>query len=168
VTYVTCRCQRQIALHATEFHKSVIYLVGNCFCRYPRTLAERVATAPPDSPSQPCMTLENSGSEQNGKRKPFAGPSTSLNTQQLHTHNSFQNPLTETQLPNRNPRVCLSPLPPPKTSYNEHNHILLNICVQFHNYQHPLRISLLKICFEGTQFFIKHTFYSQDTFYKSR
>jgi hypothetical protein len=56
----------------------------------------------------------------------------------------------------------------PYLPLNEHSHVLLNICVQFHNYQHPLRISLLKTCSEGTQFFIKRTFYSQDTFYKSR
>ena len=55
-----------------------------------------------------------------------------------------------------------------ETSYNEHSHILLNICIQFHNYQYPLRISLLKTCSEGTQFFIKYTFYSLDTFYKFR
>jgi hypothetical protein len=53
------------------------------------------------------------------------------------------------------------------TSYNKHKHVLLNICIQFYNYQHPLRISLLKTCSEGTQFFIKRTFYSQDTFCKS-
>jgi hypothetical protein len=53
-----------------------------------------------------------------------------------------------------------------ETSYNKHRHVLLNICVQFHNYQHPLRISLLKTCSEGTQFFIKCTFYSHDTFCK--
>jgi hypothetical protein len=68
VTCVTCRCQRQIALHATKFHKSEIHLVGNCFYRYPRTTSvERAAAAPPDSPSQPHMTLENSGSTENGK-----------------------------------------------------------------------------------------------------
>jgi hypothetical protein len=55
-----------------------------------------------------------------------------------------------------------------ETSYHEHSPVLLDICVQFHNYQHPLRISLLKTCSEGTQFFIKRTFYNQDTFYKSR
>jgi hypothetical protein len=55
-----------------------------------------------------------------------------------------------------------------ETSYHEHSLVLLNICVQFHNYQHPLRISLLKTCSKGTQFFIKRKFYSQDTFYKSR
>jgi hypothetical protein len=63
--------------------------------------------------------------------------------------------------------TLLSPLPPPETSYNKHKHVLLNICIQFHNYQHPLRISLLKTCFKGIQFFIKRTFYSQDTFCKS-
>jgi hypothetical protein len=55
-----------------------------------------------------------------------------------------------------------------ETSYNEHSHVLLNICVRFHNYRHPLRISLLKPCSEGIPFFIKRTFYSHDTFYKSR
>jgi hypothetical protein len=77
------------------------------------------------------------------------------------TKSQCPNPtLTETQLLNRNPRVCLSPLPPLETSYNKHSHVLLNICVQFHNYQHPLKISILKTCFKGTQFFIKCTFYS--------
>jgi hypothetical protein len=55
-----------------------------------------------------------------------------------------------------------------ETSYNENSHVLLNICVRFHNYQHPLRISLLKTCSKGTPFFFQRTFYSQDTFYKSR
>jgi hypothetical protein len=55
-----------------------------------------------------------------------------------------------------------------ETSYNEHSHVLLNICVRFHNFQNPLRISLLKTCSKGTPFFFQRTFYSQDTFYKSR
>ena len=46
-------------------------------------------------------------------------------------------------------------------------HVLLNICIQLYNYQHPLKINLLKTCSEGTQFFIKRIFYSEDTFYKS-
>jgi hypothetical protein len=54
-----------------------------------------------------------------------------------------------------------------ETSYNKHRHVLLNICVQFHNYHHPLRISLLKTCSKGIQFFIKCTFYTRDTFCKS-
>jgi hypothetical protein len=55
-----------------------------------------------------------------------------------------------------------------ETSYNKHSHVLLNICIRFHNFQNPLRISLLKTCSKGTPFFFQRTFYSQDTFYKSR
>jgi hypothetical protein len=48
VTYVTCRYRWQSAPHATEFYKSEIHLVGNCFCCDPRTAsAERSAAAPP-------------------------------------------------------------------------------------------------------------------------